>query len=102
MKKIIYSLILTIGIISCSTSNINKTNEYEFVVEYTTTVTVGGFIGVYKRTFKVGEKYSATKESKDVITLRIAEHSELNDDCPNSWCYQELLDVPRKFLKLVN
>jgi hypothetical protein len=36
-----------------------------------------------------------------MITIRIAEHSKLNDDCPNSWCYQGLLDVPGEVLQLM-
>lgn len=102
MKKLIYLLILTLGTISCSSDDENKNNEYEFIAEYSTIVTVGGFVGIIERTFEIGEIYSGTDQSNGLITIRIAEHSELNDDCPNSWCYQELLDVPREFLILVD
>ena len=101
MKKLIYLFVLTLGIISCSSDDKTENNEYEFITEYSTTVTVGGVVGISERTFEVGEVYSATDQNSDTITIRIAEHSELNDDCPNSWCYQELLDVPREYLKLV-
>jgi hypothetical protein len=101
MKKLIYLLILIFGITSCSSDYKTTNNQFEFIAEYTATVTVGGFVGITERTFEVGEIYTGTKKGNDMITIRIAEHSELNDDCPNSWCYQELLDVPREFLRLV-
>ena len=102
MKKLIYLFVLILGIISCSSDNDTiRQNKYKFIAEYSDTVTVGGFVGITERTFEIGEIYTGTEKGNDTITLRIAEHSELNDDCPNSWCYQELLDVPREFLKLV-
>ena len=101
MKKLIYFLILTLGIISCSFDDGNKNTEYEFIQKYSTKVTVGGVVGISERTFEIGEIYTGTDKGNDIITIRIAEHSELNHDCPNSWCYQELLDVPHEFLKLV-
>ena len=73
-----------------------------FIKEYDITVTVGGVVGIAERKFEIGEIYTGTDKGNEVITIRIAEHSELNDDCPNSWCYQELLDVPRDFVKLTN
>mgnify|MGYP005864027173 FL=1 len=100
MKKLIYLIILYFGIISCSSDDETVKNEYEFVAEYTTTITVGGVVGITERTFEIGEIFTG-REQGNIITIRIAEHSELNDDCPNSWCYQELLDVPREFLKKV-
>lgn len=101
MKKLIYLFVFMFGIISCSSDNETKNNEYQFIMEYSTTVTVGGVVGISERTFEIGEVYSGTAQGIDVIIIRIAEHSELNDDCPNSWCYQELLDVPSEFLELV-
>jgi hypothetical protein len=58
-------------------------------------------VGLTERTFEIGEKYNGTDEREDAITLRIASHSDLNEDCPNSWCYQEFLVVPKRFLRLV-
>lgn len=73
--------------------------EFEFTADYKTSVVVGGFVGITERTFKKGEIYKGVDDGGKIITIRIAEHSDLNDDCPNSWCYQELLEVPREFLK---
>lgn len=101
MKKLIYLIILTFGMISCSSDDENRNDEYEFVAEYSTDVTVGGVVGITERTFEIGEIYRGTDNGGNIITIRIAEHSELNNDCPNSWCYQELLNVPREFLRLV-
>lgn len=101
MKKLICIFIIISGIISCSSDDENKSDKYEFIKAYSTTVTVGGVVGITQRMFEVGEVYEGTHNDSDSVSIRIAEHSELNDDCPNSWCYQELLDVPIEFLKLV-
>tara|TARA_R110000744_G_scaffold353214_1_gene459522 strand:+ start:975 stop:1277 length:303 start_codon:yes stop_codon:yes gene_type:complete len=100
LKKLTCLLILVLIIVSCSSDDEN--NEYVFIKEYDITVTVGGVVGIAERKFEIGEIYTGTDKGNKVITIRIAEHSELNDDCPNSWCYQELLDVPRDFVKLTN
>ena len=52
MKKLIYLLILTLGIISCSSDNEINNSEYEFIAEYSTTVTVGGIVGISERVLK--------------------------------------------------
>lgn len=101
MKKVIYLLILTFGIISCSSDDNDIKGDFEFVAQYSATVTVGGFVGSYVRVFEPGETYKGIDKGKETIKIRIAEHSELNNDCPNSWCYQEFLEVPRSYLKLV-
>ncbi|WP_304137217.1 hypothetical protein [Mesonia mobilis] len=87
--------------ISCSTDDDPQELEYEFIAEYRTDVLVGGIVGVRERIFEIGEVYSSIEEEENTITIRIAEHSELNEDCPNSWCYQEFLNVPREFLSLL-
>jgi len=101
MKNTIYLFILALGIISCSSDDKTTQEGFEFISEYTTTVTVGGVVGISERTFKKGETYKGTDEGEKTITIRIAEHSKLNDNCPNSACYQEFLEVPREFLKVV-
>ncbi|MCL5127712.1 MULTISPECIES: hypothetical protein [unclassified Algibacter] len=100
MKKIIYLFIFSLTVISCGSDDDVTNNQYEFISEYITTVVVGGVVGITERTFEVGEIYNGTNQRNDSIRIRIAEHGKLNDDCPNSWCYQELLDVPAEFLKL--
>ncbi len=99
MKKLICFLILTLGMFACSSAEEKASKNFEFTKEYTTQITVGGFVGVRYRTFKVGETFKG-KDNGETIEIRIAEHSELNDKCPNSWCYQELLSVPKEYLKL--
>ena len=100
MKNLIYLFILALATVSCSSDD-TQNNTYKFIKEYSTTVTVGGFVGITERTFEIGEIYTGTEQNDNVIRIRIAEHSKLNDDCPNSWCYQELLDVPSEFLTLI-
>jgi hypothetical protein len=101
MKKIFCYFILALVMISCSSDDKTAQGEFEFINDYTTTITVGGVVGISKVTFKKGESYKGTDDGKETITIRIAEHSELNNNCPNSWCYQEFLEVPREFLKIV-
>lgn len=95
-----FSLLMVI-ITSCTKEDNILKGKFEFKAEYSATVTVGGFVGITERTFKIGEIYNGTDKGDGTITIRIAEHSDLNDDCPNSWCYQEFLDVPREYLKFV-
>lgn len=102
MKKFICFFILALGIVSCSSDEAkNVEGKFEFTTEYSTTITVGGIVGTTKKTFKVGETYKGVDKGKETIRIRIAEHSKLNDNCPDSHCYQELLDVPREYLKVV-
>ncbi|SFD30767.1 hypothetical protein [Flavobacterium phragmitis] len=100
MKKLICFLILTLGILACSSDEVKATKNFEFTAEYTTQITVGGVVGVSNRTFKVGETFTGTDNGKETIKIRIAEHSTLNDNCPSNTCYQEFLEVPRVYLKL--
>ncbi|WP_010664336.1 hypothetical protein [Marinilabilia salmonicolor] len=93
--------LLIICFASCNTDDEIIHGEVEFIAEYSATVTVGGIIGIIERTFEIGEVYKATDDGGKTITIRIAEHSDLNEDCPNSWCYQEFLDVPREYLRFV-
>jgi hypothetical protein len=86
---------------SCNNDEDIIHGEFEFITEYSATVTVGGFVGIIERTFEVGEVYKGTYDGDKTITIRIAEHSKLNKDCPNSWCYQEFLDVRQEHLKFV-
>ena len=64
------------AIVSCSFDDEN--NEFMFINEYETTVTVGGVVGIAERKFENEKIYSGTGKGDDVITFRIAEHSELN------------------------
>lgn len=101
MKKLICFLILTLGILGCSSEeNTRAEGNFEFVIPYTTQITVGGVVGIQDRTFKAGETFSGIDEGDGNVTIRIAEHSVLNDNCPSNTCYQEFLSVPRKYLKL--
>ncbi len=99
--KIIGFFLLIVFVTSCNNDKENLQGEFEFITEYSATITVGGFVGITERTFEIGEVYDGTDYGGETITIRIAEHTELNEDCPNSWCYQEFLEVPREFLKFV-
>lgn len=101
MKKMICFLILTLGILACSSEeNARVEGNFEFIAPYTTQITVGGVVGIQERTFKIGETFSGISEGNGDVTIKIAEHSVLNDNCTSNTCYQEFLNVPRKYLKL--
>lgn len=94
-------ILLPIGILlySCSKSSDDRNQErFEFVQDFTANITVGGFVGVRPRTFYVGETYKGYDTREETISIRIADHSKRNEDCPNPWCYQEFLEVPRLYL----
>lgn len=99
--QLVSFFLLIVIIASCHKEDSLLKGEFVFQAEYTTTVTVGGVVGIAERTFKIGEVYNGTDKGDETIIIRIAEHSDLNDDCPNSWCYQEFLAVPREYLKFV-
>ncbi|MEP2275793.1 MAG: hypothetical protein ABJH98_10080 [Reichenbachiella sp.] len=106
MKSIKTNILLIFGLttllLGCaSDENPTLHGDFEFTIEYLSTVTVGGVVGITERHFEVGEIYEGTDDGEATIVIRIAEHTELNEDCPNSWCYQELLSVPRGHLKFV-
>lgn len=100
MKKLICFLILTLGILGCSSDEDKESQDFEFTTQYTTQITIGGVVGISDRTFKIGETFKGIDNGKETIKIRIAEHSPLNDNCPNNTCYQEFLEVPRTYLKL--
>lgn len=101
MKKLIFLSIIIVCITSCDKDDGYLNGNFEFIAEYSATIVVGGVVGITERTFKPGEIYNGYQNRKGIITIRIAKHTELNEDCPNSWCYQEFLDVPERFMRLV-
>ncbi|MGB5554843.1 MAG: hypothetical protein WBM83_09320 [Flavobacteriaceae bacterium] len=98
MRSLIYLFALALAM-GCSKDADPYQKEYEFIDEYTVTITVGGVVGIVERTFAIGEAFRGKDEGIATITLRISEHTKRNEDCPNPWCYQEFLDVPRAYLK---
>lgn len=100
MKKWICLLVISLGVFSCSSDKETQSKQYVFIKEYSTTITVGGVVGISERTFKIGEVYSGIEKNNGKIEIRIAEHSKRNDDCPNSWCYQEFLEVTKEYVKI--
>jgi hypothetical protein len=99
MKKYFCFIITAFILVSCNTDETSTKGDFEFIKPYSTTIIVGGIVGTQERTFQIGEVFSGTDEGKETIKIKIAEHSSLNEDCPNSWCYQESLEVPRAHLK---
>ena len=103
MRFAIVLFLALIAVLSCSkepSGDITEAN-YKFITAYSAKITVGGIVGVVERTFYVGEVFSGSDKGEANITLRIAKHTKNNENCPNPWCYQEFLEVPRTFLQLV-
>jgi len=65
-------------------------------------VTVGGFVGINTLLFEVGDTIRGKEISEGEVTIRIAEHTRLNDKEPGPWSYQELLNIPVEYLELLN
>jgi hypothetical protein len=102
LKKSLALWLTLFWLISCHSDTFSESETlYEFIKSYTTTITVGGFVGVTERTFELGEVYFGTVVDAGHISIRIATHSKQNEDCPNPWCYQEFLEVPREYLRVL-
>lgn len=99
MKKIICFIFLTLGIVSCSSSDdAPKAVEatYEFIAPYKGNIYVGGFVGVWKRDFKIGETYKGTEQGENVIVIKTDCKSIASEPCVAGD-----VEVPKEFLKLV-
>ena len=73
---------------------------YEFIQPYCTQITVGGIVGVTEKCYAKGDLIKGDKLKDGFVTIRIAEHSKLNDT-PSDASYQEILKVPSINLKRV-
>jgi serine/threonine protein kinase len=54
-----------------------------------------------KKCYKIGDIVSGKEITSGKLTIRIAEHSTLNDGPPSSASYQEFLDVPLNYLEVL-
>jgi len=101
MKNSILTIIALIIIIwGCEKEETLTGQDFIFVKKYCAMVTVGGVVGITERCFEIGDVVVGYKKNEGAITIRIAEHSPLNDGPPSSASYQELLDVPSDYLRL--
>lgn len=98
--KALFVIFTIILLASCKKSTSDE-KDYIFVKPYCARVTVGGVVGLAEKCFKLGDAVKGTKTTDGSIRVRIAAHSVLNDDPPNSSSYQEFLDIPSQNLKLV-
>jgi hypothetical protein len=87
-------------LVSCSSEPVISDKTYVFTKPYCTTVTVGGVVGLAEKCFKAGDIVTGKENVGGKLTIRIAEHSTLNDGLPSSASYQEFLDVPINYLAL--
>lgn len=85
---------------SCSSEHVLIDKTYIFTKPYCATVTVGGVVGLAERCYKIGDIVSGKENTSGKLTIRIAEHSSVNDGFPSSASYQEFLDVPINYLTL--
>lgn len=100
MKTIkLLSLAIFLSILgSCEKDIPVKESNYVFVKSYCATVTVGGFVGISEKCFNVGDMVSGKEAIEGQVTIRIAEHSVLNEGRPGPNSYQEYLNVPSENL----
>lgn len=97
-KKLLKGLGLLILIIfaSCTNDQTITNQTYVFTKPYCATVTVGGIVGLAEKCYKIGDVVTGKEINAGKLTIRIAEHSSLNDGPPSSASYQEFLEVPIK------
>jgi hypothetical protein len=94
-------LFLSIIIGSCTKDPVVTDQTYVFKQPYCATVTVGGVVGLAEKCYKIGDVVSGKEITSGKLTIRIAEHSTLNDGPPSSASYQEFLDVPLNYLEVI-
>lgn len=94
-------LFLSIIIGSCTKDQVITDQTYVFTKPYCATVTVGGVVGLAEKCYKIGDIVSGKENISGKLTIRIAEHSTLNDGSPSSASYQEFLDVPLNYLEVI-
>ena len=85
---------------SCSSDRVITDKSYVFTKPYCAAVTVGGVVGLAEKCYKIGDIVSGKENTSGKLTIRIAEHSTLNDGPPSSASYQEFLDVPINYFAL--
>ena len=98
--KTVIVVFLVFTIFSCEKEGLLKEGDFQFIKRHCTMVTVGGVVGIKKRCFEVGDVFVGYRKNEEIVTIRIAEHSALNEGPPTSASYQEFLDVPSEYLKL--
>ena len=97
--SILSFLSITTG--SCTKDPVITDQTYVFKQAYCATVTVGGVVGLDEKCYKIGDIVSGKEITSGKLTIRIAEHSTLNDGPPSSASYQEFLDVPLNYLEVL-
>ena len=103
MKKIFFVLSLITFIYTfegCTKDSNTTSTNYAFTKPYCTTVTVGGVVGLSEKCYKIGDIVTGQENTSGKLTIRIAEHSALNDGPATSASYQEFLDVPLDYLAI--
>lgn len=97
------------SVISNSTTTAGSTEEpeknqspdrqYKFIKNYSTTITVGGIVGISNKSYQIGDIVTG-QTTLDGIKVRIAPHSARNEGEPSSASYQEFITVPIEYLQL--
>jgi hypothetical protein len=101
-KKLLKGLGVLILILfaGCTNDQTTTYKTYVFTKPYCETVTVGGIVGLAEKCFKIGDIVTGKEIKTGKLTLRIAEHSAVNDGPLSSASYQEFLDVPLIYLAI--
>jgi len=99
--KLLLLPILVSIFISCEKNIPIEGSSYVFIKSYCATITVGGFVGISDKCFNVGDTVICNEVTEGQITIRIAEHSVINEGPPGPNSYQEYLKVPSEYVKLL-
>lgn len=92
-------VILSLG---CSEEELKMDQSFIFLKPYCATITVGGFVGLSEKCFIIGDTVVGQELNVGKITIRIAPpNSFRNDGLANSSSFQEFLDVPSEYLKVI-
>ena len=79
----------------------NQDQQYQFVKDYNTTITVGGFVVIANKSYQVGDTVTG-QITPEGVKIRIAPHSAINEGEPSSASYQEFIAVPIDYLQPSN
>ena len=74
--------------------------QYKFIKTYSTTIVVGGAIGLRTISFKIGDVVEGSPKDNGIV-IRVAPHTIMNEGPPSPNQYQEFIAVPSEYLQIV-
>ena len=96
----VLGLLIFIIIASCPNVQTITDQAYVFTKPYCETDTAEGVVGLAEKCFKIGDVFTGKEIKNGKLTIRIAEHTPLNDGSQSSANYQEFLEIHLNYLKI--